>query len=392
MTIRGKVAVVGIGELKPTRSPGGRTAIELMAEAGRLAMLDAGLTPKEIGGVLVAPSVSWSPLEMPLVVADCLGISPSYADVTDLGGASAAGQVWRAGAAIAAGACDTVLCITGDVLDPKAFYEGQKGKNPPGLPVREFETPYGPMLMNSGYALVARRHMFEYGTTPEQLAKIAVDERFNANSNPDALFYGKPLSISDVLSSELVADPLHLFEIVMPCSGAAAIIVADARKVTQQGKPRVTLRGFGESVRSSTVFDRPSLTHSPLTAAAEHAFTTAGVRPSDVDIACIYDCYTIAVLIALEDAGFCAKGRGGAFVTDHDLTYRGDFPVNTHGGQLSFGQPGLAGGASHIVEAVRQLRGQAGQRQLRTCDLAFVSGNGGVMSEEVALLLERVDA
>jgi acetyl-CoA acetyltransferase len=242
------------------------------------------------------------------------------------------------------------------------------------------------MGVNSGYALIAQRHMAEYGTTSRQLAKIAVDQRTNACANPDAMYYGTPITIEDVLESPLVVDPLHLLEIVRPCTGGSAFIVVSPEIARRSERRPVWLLGAGEGNTRLTLSQRETLTTSTIAVSAPKAFEMAGVTPGDVDLVSVYDCYTITVLITLEDAGFCAKGEGGAFVEEHDLTYKGDLPLNTHGGQLSFGQPGLAGGMSHVTEAVRQLQGRAGERQVK-CELAFVNGNGGVMSEQASLVL-----
>ncbi len=387
MELRRKAAIVGVGEVGPMRDPGGRSAIHLMLEAARLAMADAGLLPKDIDGLLVGPLLVGAPVTIPSIMGEYLGLELTYADTVDLGGATAAGMVWRAAAAIAAGAANAVLCLTGDAVDPKAFYT--RGVRWDGMPAPEFERPYGPMGANSGYALAAMRHAYEYGTTDRQRAKVAVDQRTNACANPRALFYGKPITIEDVLESPVIVDPLHLLEIVMPCSGAIAFIVARPEIARECPHPPVYLLGFGEKITHSLPAYAPSLTTTPIVYTAAKAFEMAGVTPKDIDLVSVYDCYTITVIITLEDAGFCPKGRGGPFVEEHDLTYKGDFPVNTHGGQLSYGQPGLAGGASHIMEAVYQLQGRAGERQVKDCQLAFVNGNGGVLSEQVSLVLGR---
>ncbi len=387
MTLKKAAAIAGIGELKPMRQSDGRSALHLMAEAGRLAILDAGMEPGEVDGLLVAPPLQGVPVTFPSIVAEYLGLQPSYCDIVDLGGASGAGQVWRAAAAIQAGMCRAVLCLTGDAQDPTTFY--QRGATVWGLPAPEFDRPYGPMGANSGYAMAASRHMALYGTTSRQLAKIAVDQRTNACANPDALFYGKPITIDDVLNSRLVVDPLHLLEIVMPCSGAAAVLVTSPERARVAPHPPVLLLGAGEKVTHAAPYYAPDLTCTGIAAAARQAFAMAGVTPRDIDLVSVYDCYTITVAITLEDAGFCPKGQAGPFVEEHDLTWKGDFPVNTHGGQLSFGQPGLAGGMSHVTEAVRQLRGEAHGRQVQDCELAYVNGNGGVLSEEVSLILAR---
>jgi acetyl-CoA C-acetyltransferase len=187
----------------------------------------------------------------------------------------------------------------------------------------------------------------------------------------------------------MIVDPLHLYEIVSPVSGGAAIIVASPEVAKRSKNPPIWLLGAGEYANHSTITYAPSITTSPIKVAAENAFKMAGLQPKDMDFVCPYDCYTITVIVTLEDAGFCKKGQGGPFVMEHDLTYAGDFPCNTHGGQLSFGQPGLAGGMSHVTEGIRQLMGRGGERQVKNAALGYVNGNGGIMSEQASLILER---
>lgn len=378
-------AITGIGELAPLARPDGRPITLLILDVARRAMLDAGLRTDEVDGLLIAPPLAGAPVTFPSMMAEYIGLRVNYLDLVDLGGASAAGMVWRAAAAISAGLCRNVLCVTAEVTDPQTFYS--RGTPVHGLPAAEFDRPYGPMGANSGYALAARRHMYEFGTTARQLAKIAVDQRANACANPDALFYGRPLTIDDVLASPLIVDPLHLLEIVRPCTGAAALIVSGVERSPDAPHTPVLLLGAGERCTHSSIINAPSMTQTPIRESAARAFAMAGVGPQEIDLVSVYDCYTITVLLTLEDAGFCAKGEGGAFVLEHDLSYRGNLPVNTHGGQLSFGQPGLAGGMSHVTEAVRQLRGEAGKRQVPNCRLAFVNGNGGILSEQASLVL-----
>jgi acetyl-CoA acetyltransferase len=380
-------AITGIGEMKPTRSPDGKSTLGIWTEVSREAILDAGLSLHEIDGLLVGQPITEQAQMWPSIFGEYMGIHPRYGNIVDLGGASAAGMVWRAAAAIKEGLCSAVLCVTGEASDVDTFYAPRSRRPVQQLPYREFEVPYGPMGVNSGYALIAHRHMFEYGTTSRQLAKIAVDQRTNACANPDALFYGKPLSIDDVLASPLVVDPLHLLEIVRPCTGGAAFVVVSPDLAKQTRNTPVWLMGAGESSRGMMLSQMDSITASPISEAAPKAFAMAGVSHGDIDLLSVYDCYTITVLITLEDAGFCAKGKGGAFVEEHDFTWSGDLPLNTHGGQLSFGQPGLAGGMSHVTEAVRQLQGRAAGRQVNDCEIAFVNGNGGIMSEQVSLVL-----
>ncbi len=388
MSLKRAAAITGIAELKPTRNPDGKTTLGIMTEVARLAMLDAGLEPKDVDGLLIGPPITEMVPMWPSVLGEYLGLRPRYSNVVDIGGASAAGMVWRAAAAISAGLARAVLCVLGEASDVETFYAPRPPRRSQ-LPYREFEVPYGPMGVNSGYALIAQRHMFEYGTTSRQLAKIAADQRTNACANPDALFFDRPITIDDVLESPLVVDPLHLLEIVMPCTGGAAFVVVSPEIAGDSPQPPVWLLGAAEYATHMMLSQATNVTTSPIAVTAPKAFQMAAVSPEDVDLVSVYDCYTITVLVTLEDAGFCAKGHGGPFVEEHDLTYQGDLPLNTHGGQLSFGQPGLAGGASHITEAVRQLQGRAGARQVTACELAFVNGNGGVMSEQASLVLGK---
>lgn len=231
--------------------------------------------------------------------------------------------------------------------------------------------------------------MADFGTTPEQLARIAVVERANAQRNPDAVFHGQPISVDDVLGSRMIAEPLHLYEAVMPCAGGAAFVLTNARQAAAMPHRPVLLLGAGEKVTHRALSQAPDLTTTPLRAAIQDAYAMAGVTVRDIDLFSLYDCYTIMVGVTLEDAGLCPKGRFGPFVEEHDFSAAGDVPLNPHGGQLACGQADLAGGMSHIVEAVRQLRGEAGERQVRDAGVALVTGNGATLSEECALVLGR---
>jgi len=384
MSLKGTAAVVGIGELKPTReAPPEATALGLMSNAAAEAIADAGLETKDIDGFLCGMAFADAGMLYPASVAEVMGINPRMLNQVDIGGASPAGMVWRAAAAIQAGMCQAVLCVVGDLNK----FGDQK---PPVISVqREFEAPYGNIGANCGYAMIANRHMYEYGTTARQMAKVAVDQRRSAVKNPLATFNDRELTIDDVLNSRMIVDPLHLYEIVSPCSGGSAVVVASPEVARRTKHPPAWLLGAGEYSNHASITYAPSLTDSPVKVAAETAFKMAGVAHKDIDLVCPYDCYTITVIVTLEDAGFCKKGQGGNFVWDHDLSYAGDFPCNTHGGQLSFGQPGLGGGMSHVTEAVRQLMGRGGERQVKGARLAYVNGNGGIMSEQASLILER---
>lgn len=239
--------------------------------------------------------------------------------------------------------------------------------------------------------MIAQQHMAMFGTTPRQLAHVAVKERANAQLNPESVFFGKPLSVEDVIESPIVMSPLHLFEVVMPGGGGAALVVTSADRARAMNHSPVYLLGAGERVTHRALSQAPSLTTSPLAPAISDAYLMAGIVSADIDFLSIYDCYSIVVAITAEDAGLCEKGMGGEWVEHHDFSITSDLPVNPNGGQLACGQADLAGGMSHIVEAVRQLRRTAGNRQIRQTDIALVTGNGATMSEEVALILGGAD-
>jgi acetyl-CoA acetyltransferase len=368
-------AIIGIGELKPVRSTTGATTLGMIAEVARLAVADAGLEPGAIDGLLVGPQVGETPQHVPATVAEYLGLRPAMANVVDLGGASGAGMVWRAAAAIAAGMCETVLCVLANCR------EAEPPRSPNRNPIREFDVPFGASGANATYAMIKQRHMAEFGSADADFALIAAAARANAQRNPDAMFYGKPASVADVLASPLIASPLHLFEIVMPVAGGAAVVVSSAAAKGRQ-QPAVHLLGAGEKVTHRALSQAPSLTSGPLQPAIARALAQAGAEIGEIDILSLYDCYSIMVATTLEDAGLAAPGRFGDWLREADLNR-----LNPHGGQLGFGQPDLAGGMTHIVEAVRQLRGNTPMRQIANARLALVTGNGATMSEATALVL-----
>ena len=386
MSLRGAAAVVGIAEQAPRRFTEGETNLGLLAQVGIDAIEDSGLPFDTIDGLLVHP-VGGLPSFVPATVAEHLGVRPHFAELVDLGGATAAGMIWRAAAAIAAGMCTTCLCVTGTRRERRTAGGTAPAASRDRSPHAEFDAPYGDVGANVGYAMIAARYHHEYKLTAEQRARVAVDQRANACTNPDAIFYGQPLTIDDVVASELICDPLRRLEIVMPAAGAAAVVVTATDRVADARHRAAWVLGAGECVTHSSLAQAPSLTDTGIAVAADAAFAMADVDRSAVGLASLYDCYTIMVLLTLEEAGFCPKGEAGAFVDDHDLRWSGDFPVNTHGGQLSFGQAGLAGGMSHVTEAVRQLQGRADDRQIAGLDLAYVHGNGGIIAEQVGLVL-----
>lgn len=398
--LQGDAAIVGYVELPPERlskaSPAPFT-LEQWALLAEAALADAGLSAEQVDGI-VTSHLGESEIFVPSTVAEYLGVRANFAELVDLGGASAAGMVWRAAAAIELGLCDVVLCalparyITpSSELKPKALTDAVffgSSSNQFGSPQAEFEIPYGNLGQNGPYGQVAQRYAYEYGYDERAMAKLVVDQRFNANHTDGAIWKDTPLTVEDVLASPVIADPLHMLEIVMPCVGGAAVVVASAEVAARARNRPVWIKGFGEHVPYKTPTYAEDLLDTPIRKAADTAFGMTGLSRADMDMVSIYDCYTITVLLSLEDAGFCEKGKGMSFVSDRDLTFRGDFPLNTAGGQLGFGQAGLAGGMHHVCDATRQIMGRAGAAQVANCNRAFVSGNGGILSEQTTLILE----
>jgi len=400
MGLRGEAAIVGYVELPPERMNKAKPApftIEQWAELSAAALDDAGIPAESVNGI-VTSHLGESEIFVPSTVAEYLGIDANFAELVDLGGASAAGMVWRAAAAIELGLCDVVLCTL-----PSRYITPMSDKKPKplvdavffgsssnqyGSPQAEFEIPYGNLGQNGPYGQVAQRYGAVYGYDERAMAKIVVDQRFNANHTEGAIWKDKPLTVDDVLASPVIADPLHMLEIVMPCVGGAAVVVANADVAKRSRNRPVWIRGFGEHVPFKTPTYAQDLLQTPIAKAADTAFGMTDLQRADMDMVSIYDCYTITVLLSLEDAGFCEKGKGMSFVADRDLTFRGDFPLNTAGGQLGFGQAGLAGGMHHVCDATRQIMGRADAAQVPDCHRAFVSGNGGILSEQTTLILE----
>ncbi|HSG88538.1 MAG TPA: thiolase family protein [Pseudomonadales bacterium] len=395
--LRGEAAIVGYAEWPAERRYDGprQFTLEQWAELAADALADAGLSIADVDG-LVCSDIREASMFVPATVVEYLGRPVNFAERIDLGGATAVGMVWRAAAAIELGICDVVVCALPSrpipsnpargAPDPRRWLGSSSGDW--GSPQAEFEIPFGNIAQNAGYAMIARRYAETFGYDPRAMAKISVDQRTNACANPEAAFHGQPIDIDDVLASPMIADPLHRLEIVMPCAGGAAVVLASAEVAARCRHRPARVTGFGEHLTIKTPTYADDMTLTPVAAAARQAFAMAKLGPADMDAAQIYDCYTITVLLSLEDAGFCPKGTGAEFVRSRDLTYGGDFPLNTGGGQLGFGQAGLAGGMVQVVEAARQLMGRGEARQVADCDRVFVTGTGGVMSEQSALVLE----
>ncbi len=395
--LRGEAAIIGIAELpaerKQTRPPS--FTLDQYASLAKMVIDDAGVEASVVNG-LVCHGLAESDMFAPATLSEYLGLPINFGERVDLGGATSAGMVWRAAAAVELGLCDAVLAVVpGSTVLPTSSRRpppapGWQGasSNKYGSPQAEFEIPYGNVGQNGPYAQIAQRYAALYGYDATALAKIAVDQRTNACAHPGAVFHGKPLTAADVLASPMIADPIRMLETVMRVQGGTGVLIASADIARRARHRPVWVKGFGEHIAFKTATYAEDLMTTPVSRAAERAFAMAGLTPSDMDMASLYDCYTITVLMTLEDAGFCGKGEGMAWVNQRDLTFAGDFPLNTAGGQLSFGQAGMAGGMHHVVDAARQVMGRAAAAQVADCNHAFVSGTGGIMSEQVALVLD----
>lgn len=382
-------AIVGIGESAIGKVPD-RSALQLQTDATCAALADAGLKLSDIDGLITTP-VRVEAWNLPCgVVASHLGIRPSYLSTLDLAGASGCAMVHHAAMAIASGQCSTVLCVAGqNLLSNRQRAHAVKQMAESGGAHPQFEAPYGP-LVASGYALVARRHMHEYGTTEAQMAEVAVTMRRHASLNPNA-HMRKLITIDDVLNSPMITSPLKRLDCALVSDGAGAAIITSVERARDLPQRPAYLLGQGYGLSHSYIGEYPDITHSGAVDSGRKAFAMAGVTHKDIDVAEIYDCFTITVLIELEDLGFCKKGEAGAFVQGGRIGLEGELPLTTHGGLLSAGHSGVGAGFFHVIEAVRQLRGSAGARQVKDVKTALVHGNGGTIAVHCTLILGGPD-
>jgi acetyl-CoA acetyltransferase len=373
--IRGQAAIVGIGSAGCGEAPG-RTATELMAESALAAIADAGLTLGDIDGVLAATSTHAFPT---LSVAEYLGIKPRFQDGTNIGGSSFEAHLLSASMALATGQCDAALICYG------SNQRTAGGRLVSMSEPQPHEAPYKPRHPITAYALAASRHMHEFGTTRAMLAEVAVAARAWANLNPAAFAHG-PLSLDDVLGSRMISDPLTSRDccLVTDGGGACVLVRADRAKDLKH-KPAYVLSAASAGWHRA-IMCMPDLTVTAATESGARAYAMAGLAPSDVGLAMLYDAFTINTILVLEDLGFCPKGEGGRFVQGGAIAPGGRLAVNTNGGGLSCVHPGMYG-MFLILEAVTQLRGDAGARQLPNLDVALVHGNGGTLSSQCTAIL-----
>jgi acetyl-CoA acetyltransferase len=384
--MKGRACIVGVGETAYVRAPGsGMTVLGLQLQAAARAVEDAGLSLKQIDGLMPFPGLGTAE-----ELAANLGIeSLRYAATIHMGGAAPVASVRAAAAAVLTGAATHVLLVAG-----WNAYSGRRVRETvssdasalPGRAIaRDYYLPYGLTAPPQWYALMARRHMHEFGTTPEQLGAIAVAMRRHAQHNPRAVMRGRPLTLEEYLASPMLAGPYRVFDCCLETDGAAAVVITTAERARDLRRLPAYVLGAAaaQPYPADELTNRKDFFETGLTMAAPEAFVAAEVTPADVDFAEIYDCFTFEVLQQLEEAGFCKRGEGGAFVAGGRIELGGELPVNTHGGLLSEAH---VLGMNHIVEAVRQLRGEAGEGQVAGAELGVVTGWGDFGDGSIAIL------
>ena len=375
---RGQVAFVGAAESDLGVCAPGTSPLDLMAQASIRALADAGLHVSDVDGLFCA---STQTRFTTLALAEYLGVKPRYQDNTQIGGSSFMSHVTHAMAAIEQGVCQVALIAYGSTQRSVSRAAASPRE------VNPYETPYSPLLPVSAYAMAAARHMHQYGTTREQLADVAVAARQWALLNPLA-WEKKPLTQAEVIGARRVSDPLTVRDCCLVSDGGGALILTRADRARDLRKAPVYVLGVGEALSHASISNMPDLTVTGAVASSQAAFAMAGYRAQDMDLAMLYDAFTITPILFLEDLGFCAKGEGGAFVSGGGIAPGGHLAVNTNGGGLSYCHPGMYG-LLLLVEAVRQIRGECGVRQVAQCDLAVAHGNGGVLSSQATVVLGR---
>jgi acetyl-CoA acetyltransferase len=379
--------IVGIGLSDYPKAPH-LTAVQHHAQAMQRALEDSGVEKGSIDGYLTAGGMADG--DDPVTMAEYLGVRHRFIDGTMVGGSSFEFHVQHAAAAIREGLCNTALVTYGSdyfsrmgrALGTGGF--GRRGRPVPGP--MQYEAPYGNSLVGA-YAMIAQRHMHEFGTTSEQLAEIAVGVREFAGLNPNAL-YREQIGVADVLGSRLIADPLHKLDCCVVSDGGGALILTTAERARDLRQTPIAVLGAAGGMTHWNISQMEDFTTSAAAVCAPEAFARAGLTPDDVDTIQFYDSFTITVMVLLEDAGFCKKGEGGPFVAEGHLRRGGRLPLNTDGGGLSSCHPGMRG-IFLLVESVRQLRGDAGEAQVPDCEVALAIGSGGWLSAIGAVLLGR---
>jgi acetyl-CoA acetyltransferase len=373
---RGGAAIVGVAESDIGQVGPGFNVIDLMAQGITRALDDCGLGLKDVDGLISSCTQSRT---SPLNLAEYLGMSPAYIDGTIIGGSSFMFHIQHAMAALQLGLCNVAVIAYGST---------QRSIGRQNASVREinpYETPYRPFLPSTAYALAASRHMHEFGTTREQMAEVAVAARQWALKNPVA-WEKKPLTVDEVLSARMVSYPFTVRDICLVTDGGGAIVLTTPERAKSLKKKPVYVLGQGQHITHANISSMPDLTVTGALESGRQAYAMAGLAAKDIDVIELYDAFTINTILFLEDLGFCKKGEGGAFVTGGRIAPGGSLPVNTNGGGLSYCHPGMYG-LFLLIEAVRQLRGECGDRQIAGAETAIAHGNGGVLSSQSTVIL-----
>lgn len=376
-SLRGQAAIVGAALAGLGEAPG-RSSEDIAIEASVKALAEAGLTTRHVDAVFGSLPGNANPLSA-LLIAEMLGIQPKFTDNNRTGGSTFLSYTLMAAMALKEGLCETALIFYG------SNQRTVSGKLVSSVKPFAYEAPYAPIFPATSYALAASRHMHDYGTTREQLAAVAVAARAWANKNPQAFMRG-PLSVADVLASRMVSSPLTVRDCCLVTDGGAAIVMTRADRARHLPKPPVYLLGAAAATTHMNIVAMADLTRTAAIDSGQRAMAMAGVSPRDIDVVELYDAFTINTILFLEDLGFCAKGEGGPFVASGAIAPGGSLPVNTNGGGLSCVHPGMYGMFT-LVEAVQQLRGEAGERQVAGAELALCHGNGGVLSSQITNVL-----
>ncbi|MDM9561694.1 thiolase [Bordetella petrii] len=372
----GRAVVAGAAESDLGAVGDAWSAIDLMAQGVYRALDDCGLSIRDVDGLFCATSQSRL---AGLALAEYLALPEAYIDSTSTGGSSFMGHLARAEAAIAAGLCEVAVVAYGSTQ------RSLGRKNTSRAEWNPYESPFKPFLPPTAYALAAARHMHEFGTTREQLAEVAVAARQWALLNP-AAWEKTPLTVEEVLASRMVSHPLTIRDCCLVSDGGGAVVVTTPARARALAQPPVYLLGAGHCTTHQTISNMPDLVNTGARVSGSLAYAQAGLTSSDIDVVGLYDAFTINTILFLEDLGFCAKGEGGAFVGNGRIAPGGALPVNTNGGGLSYCHPGMYG-IFLLIEAVRQLRGQCGQRQVQGAEVALAHGNGGVLSSQYTVIL-----
>jgi acetyl-CoA acetyltransferase len=379
--LRGAVAIAGVGTAGLGMAPG-HSELEILAQAAHAAVTDAGMTLRDVDGI--ATCSSSAPFWV-LPVIEYLGLAPRFIDGTAIGGASFVAHIEPSIRALVAGQCNAVLVCYASRQRTSELNRSELGQIRRRIDPLRFEDPYEPLFPVSSYALAAARHMHQYGTTRRHLAEVAVAARQWACLNPEALARD-PLSIDDVLNARMISDPLTQRDCCLVNDGAGAFVLVRSERAADLARKPVHVLGTATAANHRQISSMPDLTVTAAVESGQRAYAMAGVGPGDIDVAELYDAFTINTILFLEDLGFCRKGEGGEFVGGGRIAPGGAFPVNTNGGGLSCIHPGMYG-VFLVIEAARQLRAEAGERQVRDAEIALVHGNGLTLSSQSTAIL-----